>query len=220
MIKIFLTVSAMQTFDKMIRRVKKVLAALILIVIIFISYLLIMYQFNTPIKTVNATKMDMAKMDINKNMAVAENSQLKSKKTMYCDNTTVPNHSPLVDHWQRVDTYGTAYVFSAYVSGPAQQEVFIIGALKDGEATAEDVLVVSAMGDEKATFYCIYWLLGHYTETMFRADVVTIPKKEKARYKYATVLLLLFTGRPGKLAIPFSPGNNNFSLLLTISRAA
>ena len=210
----------MQKFDKMIRRVKKVLAVLILIAIIFISYFLIMYQFNTPIKTVNVTKMDMAKMDINKNMAVAENSQLKSKKTIYCGNTTVPNYSPQVDYWQRVDTYGTAYVFSAYVSGPAQLEVFIIGALKDGEATAEDVLVVSAMGDEKATFYCIYWLLGHYTETMFKADVVTIPKKEKARYKYAYVLLLLFTGRPGKRAIPFPPGNNKVSLPLTISRAA
>lgn len=202
----------MQIFDKMIRRVKKVLAVLILIVVIFISYFLVMYQLNSPIKTVGVTKMDMAKMDmtkmdINKNIVVAENSQLKSKKTIYCENNTVQIHSPLVDHWQRVDTYGTAYVFSAYVAGPAQLEVFIIGALQDGEATAEDVLVVSAMGDEKATFYCIYWLLGRYIETMFKADVVTIPKKEKARYK-----MQLFHGcysltGLGKRAISFTPGN-------------
>ena len=88
-----------------------------------------------------------------------------------CKNTNFSKGKFQTDGWQKVDKQGTVYVYSAYVSWAGDSDVLIVGTEKSADTMVNREISIRQRTEE-AIFYCVYWHLGHFTNSMVEAGKV------------------------------------------------
>ena len=148
---------------------------LIMFGVIIITYLFFQSERLTSVER----KRRENQSDISTSDAAIVN-ETADKGDAKCKNVNRTIETYEAGNWQKVDENGMVYVYSAYISWSGDNEVFIIGVEKPGDATEQGEIIIGQKTEE-LVYYCVYWYMGHFTNSKAEAKKIVSPLMERKK---------------------------------------